>query len=91
MPASTTNKVRYGSGYLIFLMRKPVLEVSDLRANTNLALQPQKLARGMEFQNKKVKGFYYLCSENKGVGQSHGNRTADLCFWFAMCRKQVFS
>ena len=57
-------------------MRKPVFEVSEQAA------QPQKMARGMKFQIKKVTGLYYLCSENKGADQLQGYRGADLrlCF-----------
>ena len=41
-----------------------------------------KMTRGLKFRIWKVEGLYYLCSENKGAGQLHGNREADmhLCF-----------
>ena len=42
-------------------MRKPVFRVSD----TNRAVQPQKIARGLKFWILKEEGLYYLCSENK--------------------------
>ena len=32
-----------------------------------------------------------LCSENKGADQLCGNRIANLCLCFHICRKQVFS
>ena len=35
------------------------------RSDTNWAMQPQKMARGLKFWIKEVEGLYYLCSENK--------------------------
>ena len=34
-------------------------------SDTNQAVQPQKIARGLKFQIKEVDGLYYLCSKNK--------------------------
>ena len=38
-----------------------------------------------------MKGFYYLCSENKGADQLRGHREADLRLCFRICKKLVFS
>ena len=37
------------------------------RSDTDRAIQPQKIARGLEFRIKEVEGLYYLCSGNKGA------------------------
>ena len=42
------------------------------RSDTNQAVQPQKIARGLKFRIYEVNGLYYLCSENKGANQLHG-------------------
>ena len=39
------------------------------RSYTNMAVQSEKMARGLKFQIFEVEGCYYLCSENKGVDQ----------------------
>ena len=36
-------------------------------------------------------GLYYLCSENKAADQLRGYREADLCLYFRICKKPVFS
>ena len=33
--------------------------------DTNQAVQPLKIARGLKFGINEVEGMYYLCSENK--------------------------
>ena len=71
-------------------MRKPVFGVPT-RSDTNRAVQPQKMARGLKFRISKVEGLYYLCSENKGTDQLRGYREADLRLCFRMCKKPVFS
>ena len=50
-------------------MRKPTFWFPTW-FDTNQAVQLQKMARGLNFRTKKVKGLYYLCSENKGADQS---------------------
>ena len=35
------------------------------RSDTNQAIQPQMMARGLKFQIEEVEGLYYLCIENK--------------------------
>ena len=41
------------------------------------------MARGLKFRIEKVKGLYYLCSENKGADQLFDYRTADLRLFFS--------
>ena len=36
-------------------------------SNTNQAVQPQKMARGLKFRIYVEEGLYYPCSENKGA------------------------
>ena len=60
-------------------------------SDTNQAVQPQKMARGLKFRIKKVEKWYYLCSENKGADQLRGYRKADLRLCFRICKSLVFS
>ena len=69
-------------------MRKPVFGV---RSDTNRAVLPQKMARGLKFRIKNVEGLHYPCSENKGTDQLCDYRTADLRFCFRICKNPVFS
>ena len=39
------------------------------RPDTNQAVQPQKMARGLKFQIQVEEGLYYPYSENKGADQ----------------------
>ena len=55
------------------------------RSDTNRAVQPHKMDRGLKFWIKKVEGLYYPCSENKGADE------ADLRLCFRICKKPVFS
>ena len=71
-------------------MRKPTFWFPT-RSDTNQAVQPQKTARGLKFQIKKVGGLYYQCSENKGADQLRGYREADLHLCFRICKTLVFS
>ena len=52
------------------------------RTDTNRAVQPRKIARGLKIGIQEVEGSYYPCSENKGADQFCGYREADLrlCF-----------
>ena len=61
------------------------------RSDTNRAVQPRKMARGLKFRIEEVEGLYYPCSENKGADQLHGYREADLRLCFRICKKPVFS
>ena len=71
---------------IILVVRKPVFGVSDQAPNQ--AVQPQKMARSLKFQIKKVEGLYYPCSENKGADQLCGNHEADLRLCFRICKIQ---
>ena len=62
-----------------------------IRSDTNQAVQPQKIARGLKFRIKVVEGLYYQCRENKGADQLHSYREADLRLCFRICKKPVFS
>ena len=72
------NVTRKPSGFLI-------------RSNTNRAVQPQKMARGLKFRIYEEEGLYYLCSENKGADQLRSYCAADLRLCFFICKKPVFS
>ena len=37
------------------------------RSDTNQAVQPLKMDRGLKFRIYEVDGLYYLCRENKGT------------------------
>ena len=57
----------------------------------NRAVPPQKMARSLKFQIKKVEGLYYPYSENKGADQLRSYCPADLRLCFRICKKPVFS
>ena len=59
--------------------------------NTNRAVQPQNMARGLKFRIYEVEGLYYSCIENKGADQLRGNRDAELRLCFRICKKKWFS
>ena len=61
------------------------------RSDTNLAVQPQKISRGLKFQIKEEEELYHPCSENKGADQLRGYREADLRLCFRICKKPVIS
>ena len=60
-------------------------------SDTNRAVRPRKMARGLKFRIQKEEGLCYLCSENKGADQLCGHREADLRLWFRICKTFVFS
>ena len=60
-------------------------------SDTNQAVQPHKIARGLKFRIYEVEGLLYLCSENKGADQLRGYRESDLRLCFRICKKPVFS
>ena len=68
--------------YLSPGVRKPTIWILT-RSDTNQAVQPLKMARGLKFRILKVEGSYYLCSENKGADQIRGYREADLRLFFS--------
>ena len=72
------------------VMRKPTFWFPT-RSDTNQAVQPQKMARGLKIRTLKVEGLYYLNSENKGADQLCGHREADLRLCFRICKMLVFS
>ena len=41
-------------------------------SDTNWAVQPQKMARGLKFPIEEVEGLFYQCSESKFADQLHG-------------------
>ena len=47
--------------------------------------------RTKEGSPKEEEGLYYLCSENKDADQMHCYHATDLCLYFRMCKKPVFS
>ena len=68
-------------------MSKPVCGGSD----QVLAVQSQKMARGLKFRIYEVDGLYYPYSENKGADQLRGYREADLRLCFRIYAKSRFS
>ena len=48
------------------VVRKPVFWVSD-QVPHKPAVQPHKMARGLQFRIQEVVVLHYLCSENKGA------------------------
>ena len=72
------------------VLRKPVFGYPT-RSDTNRALQPHKMARGLKFRIYEVEGLYYPCSENKDADQLCGYREADLRLCFRICKNPVFS
>ena len=76
--------------YMSSVMRKPVFGVFD-QVQHKLAVQPQKMARGMKFCIKELEGLYILCSEKKGADQLCSYRATDMHLPFRICKKQVFS
>ena len=65
------------------VMRKPKFWFPTW-SDTNLAVQLQKMARGLKFWIQKVEGLYYPCSENKGTYQLRGYSEADLRLCFSI-------
>ena len=58
------------------------------RSNTNWAIAPQKMARGLKFQN--LSRGIIPCSKNKGTAQLRGYHASDLCLYFCICQKAGF-
>ena len=62
------------------------------RCDTNQAVQPQKMARGLKFRIQVVEGLYmyFLCSKNIDIYQLHSYCAADLYdFVFAYAKSRV--
>ena len=60
------------------------------RSDTNRAVQPQRMARGLKFQIYVVDGLYFLCSENKGADQLCGYAQDNLAPLFLHMQKVGF-
>ena len=71
-------------------MRKPGFAFPT-RSDINLTLQPQKMARGLQFWNQEEDGLYYPCSESKGADQLHSYSEAALHLCFCIHAKSWFS
>ena len=71
-------------------MRKPTMWFLT-RSDTNQAVQPLEMARGLKFCIYEVEVLYYPRSENKGPDHLRGYREADLRLCFRICRLLVFS
>ena len=71
-------------------MRKPTMWFLT-RSDTNQAVQPMKMARGLKFCIWEVEVLYYPSSENKDADQLRGYREADLRLCCRICRTLVFS
>ena len=83
---------QFHTAYFTYAVSRENLSLGFLtRASSNWVVQPQKMARGLKFRIKEVKGLYYLCSENKGADQLCGHHAADLCLCLCICKSQVFS
>ena len=72
--------------HMSLVARKPCRSVFPTRSDTNQAIQPQKMARGLKFQICKVEGLHYLYSENKCADQLHSHSAADLHLCFGTWR-----
>ena len=76
--------------HLSRVTRKPTFRFPTW-SDTNQAVQLQKMARGLKFWIKKVKGLDCVCSEKQGADQLRGYREANLRFCFRICQTLVFS
>ena len=63
------------------------------RFDPYLAVQPQKMTKGLKILDLAIKGIVLsrLCSKNKGVDQLGGYQAAELSLCFHICYMQVFS
>ena len=76
--------------HLSRVTRKPTFRFPTW-SDTNQAEQLQKMARGLEFWIKKVKGLDCVCSEKQGADQLRGYREANMRLCFRICQTLVFS
>ena len=60
-------------------------------SDTNQAVQPQQMDRGLKFRIYEEEVLNYPGSENIGADQLRGYREADLRLCFRICKKPVFS
>ena len=61
-----------------------------MRSDIYQAVQPQKMARGLEFWIQEEEVLYYLSSKNKGTDQLLSYQDADLCLCFSHMQKAGF-
>ena len=79
-PTSKDNKIVVSKNVMSLVVKKKFFFFwCPTRFDTNRAVQPQKMARGLKFRIKIKEGSHYPCSENKG---------ADLHLYFHICKKQ---
>ena len=76
--------------HLSRVTRKPTFKFPTW-SDTNQAVQLQKMARGLKFWIKKVKGLDCVCSEKQGADQLRGYSEANLRLCFRICQTLVFS
>ena len=62
-------------------LRENLSSLFPTRSDTNQAVRPHKMARGLKFRIYNVEELYYQSSKKKG---------ADLCLCFPVYKKQVF-
>ena len=51
-------------------------------SNTDQAVQPQEMARGLKIRNYEIEELYYLYRENINADQIRGNYAVDLHLFF---------
>ena len=57
-------------------------------SDTNRAVRPQKLAKGLKFRKLEEEGAAYLCSENKGANPVRGHAKLICVFVFAYAKNR---
>ena len=66
------------------VVRKPL--GFPTRSDTNQALGPQRMARGLKFWIYVVEGLYTLCSKSKGADQLVAQLICSIAFAYAKIR-----
>ena len=99
-PKNWDGYIDFGNGFIKFQIswlcylsrnvRKPTKWILA-RSDTNQAVQPLEIVRGVKFCMKEVEVLFYPCSENKGADQLSGYCEADLRLCFRICKTLVFS
>ena len=72
------------------LLLEPRHEKTCLRGDTNQAVLPQMMVRGLKCRILEVEGLYYLCKENKGADQLRSYAQLICAFVYAYA-KNMFS
>ena len=62
-----------------------------IRSDTNGAVQPRNMARGMKFWIWEVEGLYYLCSKNKSTDQLSDTVQQIYAFEFAYAESKFYN